>query len=136
MPYQFKLWIDNDLKKPMHSRDKLKKAAVQRKSQVLMDSYKQIRNKINVLNTKLKKKYYSVKIAACQGNMTESWKAINELLSKRSKTSKINCLKQSGALVFQKKELSDSMNDFFCSVGKDLADEINPTPNPLLIFIA
>ena len=62
-----------------------------------MDSYRQVRNKVNVLNIQLKKQYYTNKISACQGNMKESWKAINELLNKRSKSSNIDCLKESGS---------------------------------------
>ena len=125
-------WIDKDLKKLMQTRDKLKKAAAKRKSQFLMDSYRQVRNKVNVLNIQLKKQYYTNKISACQGNMKESWKAINELLNKRSKSSNIDCLKESGAETVHKTDISNAMNSFFCSVGKNLADKIDPAPNPLL----
>ena len=111
---------------------KLKKAAAKRKSQFLMDSYRQVRNKVNVLNIQLKKQYYINKISACQGNMKESWKAINELLNKRSKSCNIDCLKESGAEIVHKKDISNAMNSFFCSVGKNLADKIDPAPNPLL----
>ena len=31
-----------------------------------------------------------------------------------------------------KKNISNTMNSFFCSVGKDLADKIDSSPNPLL----
>ena len=125
-------WIDKDLKKLMQTRDKLKKVAAKRKSQLLMDSYRQVRNKVNVLNIQLKKQYYTNKISACKGNMKESWKAINELLNKRSKSSNIDCLKESGSETVHKKDISNAMNSFFCSVGKDLADKIDPAPNPLL----
>ena len=97
-------WIDHDLKKLMRTRDRLKKAAAKRKSSLLMDSYRHVRNKVNVLNIQLKKQYYTNKISACQGNMKESWKAINELLSKRSKSSNIDSLKESDSeVVFTKK---------------------------------
>ena len=97
-----------------------------------MDSYRHVRNKVNVLNIQLKKQYYTNKISACQGNMKESWKAINELLSKRSKSSNTDCLKESGSETVQKEDISNAMNSFFCSVGKDLADKIDTAPNPLL----
>ena len=97
-----------------------------------MDSYRHVRNKVNVLNIQLKKQYYTNKISACQGNVKESWKAINELLSKRSKSSNIDCLKESDSETVHKKDISNAMNNFFCSVGKDLADKIDPAPNPLL----
>ena len=125
-------WIDHDLKKLMRTRDRLKKAAAKRKSSMLMDSYRHVRNKVNVLNIQVKKLYYTNKISACQGNMKESWKEINELLSKRSKSSKIDSLKESDSEGVHKKDISNAMNNFFCSVGKDLADKIDPVPNPLL----
>ena len=88
-------WIDQNLKSLMRSRDKLKKAAVASKSPLLMASYRQIRNKVNTLNVQLKRQYYTNKISACEGNMKESWKTINELRNKRSKSSNIDCPKDS-----------------------------------------
>ena len=117
-------WIDKDLMKLMQTRDKLKKAAAKRKSQFLMDSYRQVRNKVNVLNIQIKKQYYTNKISACQGNMKESWKAINELLNKRSKSSNIHSLKESGSETVHKNDISNAMSSFFCSVGEELSDII------------
>ena len=125
-------WIDKDLKKFMQTKDKLKQATAKRKSQFLMDSYRQVRNKVNVLNIQLKKQYYTNKISACQGNMKGSWKTINEILNKRSKSISIDCLKESGSETVHRKHISNAMNSFFCSVGKDLAEKIDPVPNPLL----
>ena len=96
-------WIDKDLKNVMQIMDKLKKAATKRKSQFPMDSYRQIRNKVNVLNVQLKKQYYTNRTSDCQGNMKESWKAINELLNKRSKTSNIDCRREPGSKTVHKK---------------------------------
>ena len=30
------------------------------------------------------------------------------------------------------KDICNAMSDFFCSIGKDFAEEIEPAPNPLL----
>ena len=57
---------------------RLKKAALKSKSTVLMDSYRQARNKVNSVNIKLKKQYFSTKISECRGNMKEFWKTINK----------------------------------------------------------
>ena len=116
----------------MRSRDQLKKATVVSKSPHLMDSYRQIRNKVNTLNVQLKRQYYTNKISACEGNMKESWKTINALRNKRSKSSNIDCLKDSDKEIVHKGDMSNAMNSFFCSVGKDLADKIDQVPNPLL----
>ena len=105
-------WIDKDLKGLMITRDRLKKAALKNKSPILMDSYRQIRNRVNSLNIQLKKQYFSTKISECRGNMKESWKAINELLNKRSKSCNIDCLRDSGNGINNKKEISNIMNSF------------------------
>ena len=35
--------------------------------------------------------------------------------------------------VHEKREISNTMNDYFCTIGKELADEIDQSPNPLLV---
>lgn len=98
-------WIDKDLKGLMMT-DRLKKGALKSKSTILMDSYRHARNRVNSLNVQLKKQYYSSKISECKGNLKESWKAINELLNKQSKSSNIDCIKDScNAIVNQKRHL-------------------------------
>ena len=64
--------------------------------------------------------------------MKETWKTLNQLMNKRSKSTNINLMKQDGKNISNKKEISDIMNKYFCSVGKALAEEIEDTPNPLL----
>ena len=64
--------VNTDLKDLIRNRDRLKKAAVKRKSQILMASYRQVRNKISSMNIQLKKQYVSNRISACQGNMKDS----------------------------------------------------------------
>ena len=106
-------WIDKDLRDLMHTRDKLRKAASKRKSQFLLDSYRQVRNKVSSRNIQLKKQYFTDKISACQGDMKESWKAVNELLNRRSKSSNIRCLKEAGTETVHKKGIAEAMNNFF-----------------------
>ena len=64
--------------------------------------------------------------------MKETWKTLNQLMNKRSKSTTIDLLKQDGKNISNRKEISDTMNKYFCSVGKALAVEIGDTPNPLL----
>ena len=59
------LWINKDLKSLMRTRNKIKTAALQRKSRILIDAYRQARNRINSLNVQLKRQYFSAKISEC-----------------------------------------------------------------------
>ena len=104
----------------------------QSKSTILMESYKQVRNSVNNLNKKLKKEYFSKKVAHNKGNLKETWKTINLLLNKRSKTTNIESLKVDDQNVVDNAEIAQSMNNFFCSVGEKLSDDIPQQPNPLL----
>ena len=80
-------WINQDLKALMRSSDRMKMVALKRKSSVMMESYRQLRNKVNI---KLKKQYFSNKISAYKVNVKDSWKTINELLNRRSKSCNIH----------------------------------------------
>ena len=123
-------WIDKDLRGLMRVRDKIEKSVVKGKFPILVDSYRQIRNKVNALNVQLKKQHYANRIFACKGNMKESWKTINELLNKRSKSSSIDCLKESATETRNEKDVSNAMSNFFCTIVRDLAHKIQPAANP------
>ena len=116
----------------MRSSDRLKMAALKSKSKILMDPYRQARNKVNSLNIQFKRRYSSAKISKCKGNMKESWKTIDELLNKRSKSCGIDCLKDSDHTFVNKKAISNAMNNFFCTIGEKLASKIYEVPSPLL----
>ena len=80
----------------------------------------------------MKRQHCTNRISASKGTMKESWKTINELLIKRSKSTSIVCLKESGTETRDKTDASTAMNNFFCTIGRDLADKIHPAANPLL----
>ena len=125
-------WLTTEFNRLAHSRDKLKTASVKHKSSILMSCYRQTRNKVNNLNKKLKKYYFSNKIASVTGNLKESWKTINQLLNRKSETTNIDSMKVDGRDIKNPLEIAQATNDYFCSVGKNLRDKIKPQPNPLL----
>ena len=48
---KFCTWLTKDLKLMSAARDKLKKQAVRSNSEILMQAHRQLRNKVNKLNT-------------------------------------------------------------------------------------
>ena len=90
-----------------------------------------MRNKIENLNMKLKKDYFSNKIASFTRNRKESWKTINQPLNRKSERY-INNVKVEGRDIKHPLKIAQAMNDYFCSVGKNLCDKIEPQPNLLL----
>ena len=87
---------------------------------------------LNKQNFELKRQYFSERLVQAKGNMKESWKTIKRVINKRSKSTNIDLLKDSGREIVDKQEISNTMNAYFCSVGKDLASKIEDVPNPML----
>ena len=57
-------WLTKDLKLMSAARDKLKKQAVRSNSEIMMQVHRQMRNKVNKLNTESKRVYFSNKIGS------------------------------------------------------------------------
>ena len=125
-------WHNSDFRKLSRERDRIESAPVKRKSALLMDAHRQLRNKTNILNRSLKREYFSKKLAACKGDLKQSCKTINLLLNNRSKTTNIDSLKVHEQEINNDHDIANSMNDYFCSVGRNLSDKIPAQPNPFL----
>ena len=76
--------------------------------------------------------FIELKIQEAEGNVKETWSTINKLINKRSKTTTIQSLRVDGITIFDSKEIANAMNQFFCTVGEKLSNDIPETENPLL----
>ena len=63
-----------------------------------MSAYKHMRCKVNNLNQSLKTQYFTNKLRSCEGNIKETWKTMNQVINKRSKTTNIKALKEGAVL--------------------------------------
>ena len=125
-------WINKDLRGLIRERYKLKKEAVKHNFPPIMESYRKIRNKVNRMSIHLKRQYFSEKFIQTEGNMEEAWRTIKQLLNKRSKSTNIDLITDKGTEITTKKGISNVMNKYFCSVGREIAGKIDKCPNPLL----
>ena len=65
--------------------------------------------------------------------MKEIWKTIIQHVNKRSKSTNIDLLRDQNKTISSKREISKSMNSFFCSIGKDLASNKEDGYDPLIL---
>ena len=56
---KFSPWLTKDLKQLSATRDRLKKRAMRSKSRIMMEAYRQTWNKVNKLNTDLKREFFT-----------------------------------------------------------------------------
>ena len=129
---KFSPWLTKGVKQLSATRDRLKKQAVRSKSKILMEAYRQTRNKVNKLNTDLKREFFTNKIASQNGDLKRTWKTINMVLNKKSKTTQIAALQVDGRQICDSESMAESMNESFCSIGNTLSDKIPKTSNPIL----
>ncbi len=129
---EFSPWLTKEFKLLCKSRDRLKKFAVSSKSHLLMQAYRQLRNRANKMNDNLKREFFTKKIAEHDGDLKNTWKTINQVLNKKSKTTHISSLEVEGKTVSGDSAIAESMNQFFCEIGKKLSDKITDSSNPLL----
>ena len=97
-----------------------------------MEDYRKVRNRVNSLNILLKQQDFMDKISENKGNMKECWKTTSKLLNKCSKSTNITYIKDGDIEIREKREISNTMNNYFCSVGEDLAKNVEKSSNPLL----
>ena len=129
---KIKSWKGLEFKLMCRSRDRLKKLAVSHKSDILMQAYRQMRNRVNKLNLNLKREFFANKIASYDGDLKTTWKTINQVPNRKSMTTHIASLEVEGKTVSGDTAIAESMNNFFCEIGKTLSDKIPQSSNPLL----
>ena len=66
------------------------------------------------------------------GDIKGSWRAINKIINKKSKSTKINNIKYCGRDISSNSEIANVMNDHICTIGTGHAKNIEEMVNPLL----
>ena len=96
------------------------------------EHYKLYRNKITSLTRQSKKNYYERYFEENINNSKETWRGINDIISRKAKSDKkpIHRLVNSNSeTIYNPKEISNSLNTFFATVGHKLASCI-PSSSP------
>ena len=108
----FSPWLTKEFKLMCRSRDRLKKSVVSHKSDILMQANKLMRNRVNKLNLNLKRKFFTNKSASYGGDLKNTWKTINQVLTRKSMTTHIASLEVEGKTVSGDTAIAESMNNF------------------------
>ena len=118
-------WITSDLIKKMRERDSLKKQANLSSDIEVWLSYKKARNQINKAVRQAKREYFVNNLDSQKSNPRKMWQLINNLTGRKTnKSSNIKELKVSDNTTSNPKEIADTFNEHFTSIGHKLADTI------------
>ena len=98
--------------------DKLKKSAeAGQETNELWNEYKYLRNKVNILNKKLKRDFFRNKFQQCANKLQDSWKVLKKLLPKKKVSVNPN-INTGTHMTSDKVEIATSFNELFVSIGK------------------
>ena len=119
-------WITSQLKKRLHARDILKLKATRSGNAEDWRKFKKLRNIVNNEIKRAKECHYKHALNEYQGDPRNTWRIVNELMSRKSHKCVISELKlPCGNSIYDSHELSNAFNDHFSSIGPKLANDIH-----------
>ena len=92
----------------------------------LKASYNRFRNSVNKNTRHSKKNYYSSYFDSCKNNMRKIWKGVNEIVTSKNSTCKVNHL-NTNQFIDDPKIISKTFNNFFVNVGTNVDKNIPKT---------
>ena len=86
--------------------------------------FKDARNKANNSVKKAKRKYFSENLDANKSDPRKTWRLINELQSRQSKSTKVSQVKTGNQVFTSPGDIAEAFNNHFTNIGQSLAQEI------------
>ena len=125
-------WITSALIKSIHFRDKLyHKLKCTSKSDatynIIKADYDNYNKLLNKLIKEAKTKYYNAEFTKYQNDIKKTWQTINGILNRDRKSSHFpSYIKVNNIKISDKNRIVNSFNNYFASVGENLAAKIPP----------
>ena len=82
--------------------------------------HRNLRNQVNRENERLKQQHFSNEIRRAERDMKGTWKTVNKLLNKRSKTTESPYLEEDGEIIRDPQDITDKLNSYFSTTGEKL----------------
>ena len=119
-------WITNELLREIHKRDFLtEKKAASTNDLSIWKQFKDARNKANNSVKNAKRKYFSNHFDANKSDPRKTWRLINELQSRQSKSTKVSQVKTGNQVFTSPGDIAEAFNNHFANIGQSLAQEIS-----------
>lgn len=116
-------WMTLDTWKLLHIKENLleksRKNPTDERLKVLL---RHASNKLNAAKAKAKRNYYTGRLD--NSNQRNTWNVVNEVLGRERSKSAIQALNYNGRTISEGTEICECLNEYFCNVGKHLADSI------------
>lgn len=121
-----KPWITKQVLDAISLRDSLfQKTLKSRNDFSILEEYRAQRNYVNKIVKKTKARYYRDIIEANKKDTKKLWQEINKIMGKEKPAQcQVEYILNQGGKITNKLEISNYFNNYFCSVGADLASNV------------
>ena len=107
------------------TRNYMKKIAIQENSAT---AWQQARNEVNNAIKSAKKQYFTHNLEVNKLNPRKTWKLIDDLTSRKNgRVRNISEIRVNNEPISSAVEMAEVFNDFFATIGSNLASEIQPS---------
>ena len=119
-----KTWLTTGMKNAIKEKNKLFMLQKKQPYMYYKTKYKNYRNKLNNILIKAEREYYHNLFDINKNNVIKTWSVIKDIINKK----KVNKIQTSFSInnsnVTDKKDISNSFNDYFVSIGPELSKNI------------
>ena len=119
-----KIWINKEASDMLAHRDRLFKKARRTGRQIDLDLAKKYQRQSKNRLTAIKNSFIQSNMYDLKENPSKFWESTTKALKGKFDILGVNCLENKSSL--EKEGICNKFNDFFCQVGKNLADTICP----------
>ena len=119
-------WVTPELRHQMNIRNALHQKSLLRPSAANKEAFRKARNHVTNLLRKAEETHYKNMINEEKNNLKGLWDIAGKIINpkKSKKNTIINSLLVNGKTISDDTQISNTMNDFFSTIGKKLADKI------------
>ena len=118
-------WLNDKISEAMKDRDFHDCKAVKTNSVFHWACYRKLRNRVNHGVKAAKSRYYRDLILEAKGDSGKIWQAVNEVSSRKTKSSTPQCIVADGVEHTTPASIASVLNCFFASIGRSLANKIS-----------
>ena len=114
--YSHKPWITKGILTSIKTQNRLYKKYLKSKCETNCKTYKMYRNKLTHIKEMSKSNYYQCRLGE-SGGMSDTWKIINNILRKPSKSFTLpTYVKYESKLIYGQNDICNAMNNHFCKL--------------------
>ena len=125
-------WMTEALRTQIRLKNNKYKEFIKSNNVDIVESYKDSKRILHSSLRNAEIQYYSEQYELNSGDMFKSWKVLKTILALNSNSEKRQlCLTINNVAVTNSKDIANGFNDFFVSIGPELAKDIHSDINPL-----